>query len=327
MSFTGIATAFGTSLARFSHPKTCELFRLFGVSPHPPIPRSAGHPPASKLARLLLAYRNRTGGRCDRNTPTGRASTDSYGWRMDCKTNSQAGKLRFERRMETGRQSQDQGKPQYQPIEKSSGVTPAEKYLGHLCEKTFLSLWSYPGVYRDQGKVNGGQGKEICDLLVVFGEHIIIFSDKHCELGDSGNVTLDWGRWFRKAIKKSAEQAWGAERWIRQNPTRIFLDRECVSPLPIDLPSIGNAKFHLVVVAHGISSRIRERYRGSGSLMIDTSIKGFDMHKEPFCVGDLDQQKTLVHILDDSSLNTLMTPRDTISDFVAYLSKRENLFR
>ena len=230
--------------------------------------------------------------------------------------------------MDTSQQSEGGTTPQHEPVEESSGVTPAEKYLGKLCEMTFLSLWSYPGVYRDQGKSqNGGHGKEICDLLVVFGEHIIIFSDKHCKLKNSGNLSLDWQRWFRKAIQKSADQAWGAERWIRQNPTRIFLDRECTRPLPIDLPKAEKAKFHLVVVAHVISSRIRQEFSGSGSLMIDTTIQGGGISAKPFSVGDLDTQNTFVHILDDDSLFTLMTTRDTISDFVAYLSKRENLLR
>jgi SEC-C motif len=146
-------------------------------------------------------------------------------------------------------------------------------------------------------------------------------------LKNSGNVALDWQRWFRKAIQKSAEQAWGAERWIRRNPARIFLDRQCKRPLPIDLPKAENAKFHLVVVAHGISPRIRQEFGGSGSLIIDTTIQGSGIQTEPFAVGDLDPQSAFVHILDDDSLLTLMNARDTISDFVAYLSKRADLLR
>lgn len=37
-------------------------------------------------------------------------------------------------------------------IEKSDGITDAEKYLNELSEKTFLSLWSYPNLYTDQNK-------------------------------------------------------------------------------------------------------------------------------------------------------------------------------
>src|ERR1035437_1112134 len=229
----------------------------------------------------------------------------------------------------TESQPSNQSGQEREPIEKADGVTAAEKYLGRLCERSFLSLWSYPGLFRDQGKPqNGGHGKEICDLLVVFGQHIIIFSDKHCRFQNSGNVELDWQRWFRKAVQKSAEQAWGAKRWIQQNPARIFLDRECKQPLPINLPPAETAVFHLVVVAHGVSKHIKQLFRdSSGSLMINTDIKGFDKHIFPFYVGDLEPQKTFVHIFDDDSLQTLMTTRDTVSDFVAYLSKREELFR
>lgn len=226
-------------------------------------------------------------------------------------------------------QSSNEDTPQREPIQKADGVTVAERYLARLCEKNFLFLWSYPGVYRNQGKPeNGGHGKEICDLLVIFDQHVIVFSDKHCQLQDSADVRRDWQRWFKRAIQKSAEQAWGSERWIRQNPNRVFLDRECKRHLPIDLPSMQKATFHLVVVAHGVSSRIKKCFAGSsGSLMLDTGLKGFDQHTSPFYVGDLAPQKTFVHVLDDDSLHTLMSTRDTISDFVAYLSKREKLLR
>jgi len=219
--------------------------------------------------------------------------------------------------------------PQRDPITKADGVTDAEKYLARLCEKSFLSLWSYPGVYRDQGKLgSAGHGKEICDLLVIFDKHIIIFSDKQCALQNSGDVERDWRRWFKKAIQNSAEQAWGAERWIRQQPGRVFLDRECKHSLPIDLPSVEKSVFHLVVVAHGISPRIKQYFpESSGSLLLNLDIKGFENHTAPFYLGDLAPHKTFVHVLDDDSLRLLMAERDTISDFVAYLSKRKLLLR
>ena len=62
-------------------------------------------------------------------------------------------------------------------ISRADGITDSERYLKKLCERTFLSLWSYPNVYRDQGGAAKGDGKEVCDLLVVFENHIIMFSD------------------------------------------------------------------------------------------------------------------------------------------------------
>src|SRR5215207_7849938 len=155
------------------------------------------------------------------------------------------------------------------PIIRSDGVTDAERYLKKLCDRSFLSMWSYPGVYRDQGRGGkAGDGKEVCDLLVVFEDHIIIFSDKDCQFPNTGDIELDWSRWYRKAIQKSAEQVWGAERWIKTYQDRLFLDRACTQPFPLDLPDPARAKFHRVVVAHDGARRCREELRGSGSLMI-----------------------------------------------------------
>jgi hypothetical protein len=34
---------------------------------------------------------------------------------------------------------------------RSEGVTDAERYLKKLCERSFLSMWSYVGVFNDKG--------------------------------------------------------------------------------------------------------------------------------------------------------------------------------
>lgn len=209
-------------------------------------------------------------------------------------------------------------------IVRSKGATASERYLGKLCERSFLSLWSYPGVYRDQGPSPGKRdGKEVCDLLVVFENHVIIFSDKHCHFANSGNLQVDWGRWYRKAILKSAEQAWGAERWIRQFPSRLFLDRQCTVPFPIMLPDPADAIVHRIVVAHDGSRRCREELGGSGSLMLDSSIVGNAHLGRPFTIGHINPEKGYVHVFDDTTLHVVMSTLDTISDFTAYLTKKE----
>lgn len=203
------------------------------------------------------------------------------------------------------------------------GLTAAEHHLAQLCERSFLSLWSYPSVFRDQGQKNGGDGKEICDLLVVFENHIIIFSDKDCEFRDTGNLETEWKRWYKKAVLKSAEQVFGAERWIRQFPNRLFLDRKCSVPFPIILPAPAHAVFHRIVVAHNGARRCREMMGGSGSLMINNAIVGDSHFDLPFTVGQIAPEKGYVHVFDDTTLDVVMDTLDTISDFVAYLEKKE----
>ena len=218
-------------------------------------------------------------------------------------------------------------------VSRSDGINDAERYLQTLCERSFLRLWSYPGVFRDQS--NGGKskgGKEVCDLLVVFENHILIFSDKNINFPNTGDLDLDWSRWVRRAVLESGEQLFGAERWIKSHHDRLFIDRECKQPFPIDLPDMSSAKFHRIIVAHGAYDRCKKVMGGSGSLMIFSSIIGKDhMLKRsnggiPFAIGQVDPVRGFVHILDDTSLRILMTTLDTIYDFTSYLEKKEHLF-
>ena len=211
----------------------------------------------------------------------------------------------------------------------AAGVTPAERYLKRLCDHTFLSLWSYPSVFRDQGKQRPNQqGKELCDLLVVFENHVIIFSDKACAFPDSDDVLRDWQRWFRKAVEQSAKQIWGAERWIRNYPSRLFLDRACGHPFPIPLPNPDRIQFHRIVVAHNSVTHCRRYFgSGSGTLMLNTGIVGREHYDEPFQIGRLDALKGYIHVLDDVTLEMLLRELDTVSDFTQYLDRKESFLQ
>jgi hypothetical protein len=210
----------------------------------------------------------------------------------------------------------------------SSGITGSERLLAKLARDTFLSLWSYPNVLRAERQPNGGiQGKEIADLVVVFDNDVVLFSDKDCAFGNTGKLHVDWPRWYRKAVEKAAKQLWGAERQLRANPANIFLDPSCQTPLPVRLPAPEQLRIHRVVVAHGASERCAKELGGSGSLVIAPDIVG-DEHttgNNPFAIGMISDSKPFVHVLDDTSLLLLMHYLDTVSDFVGYLRKKEAL--
>ena len=215
---------------------------------------------------------------------------------------------------------------------KSSGTTPSERYLAHLCKGTFLNLWSYPNLFRDQKRHKGrGDGGELCDLLVVHGNDIIIFSDRSCEFPDTGNLHLDWCRWFRRSILNSAKQVHGAERWLRQYPDRLFLDRKCTQKFPLSLPAAQDLHFHRIVVALNAGDRCRREFHGNGGLKIVPSIVGKshvdpqDAQFEPFAVGQVDPKRGLIHVFDDSTLDIMLRELDTVSDFLGYLKRKEAL--
>jgi len=217
---------------------------------------------------------------------------------------------------------------------RSNGINSSEKYLQNLCERSFLKLWSYPGIYRK--KIDSESkiiGKEVCDLLVVFENHIIIFSDKNISFPNTGDIDLDWSRWVRKAVLESGKQVYGAERWIRNYPNNLFLDQQCRRIFPLDFPDMSIVKFHRIVVAHGSSERCKSYLGGSGSLMINSNIIGTDHllkiseGGQPFTVGQIDPQRGFIHILDDTTLNILLTTLDTVYEFISYLDKKESLIR
>lgn len=227
----------------------------------------------------------------------------------------------------------EQSNPEKLKVIKNVGVTDTERYLAKLAERSFLNLWSYPNPYRDKKLSGGGDGKEICDLLVVCDHHVIIFSEKSIGWPE-GNIDLAWCRWAKRAIKSAAAQAKGAERWISQFPNRVFLDQACSQPFPISLPSSKNWNLHKVIVARGASNACRRQFpEGIGSLTIKPSIIGnshwqSDAGKvEPFAIGDIDPSDSFVHVVDEISLDVIMKELDTIRDFTDYLEKRSKLIR
>lgn len=137
-------------------------------------------------------------------------------------------------------------------------------------------------------------------------------------------MKVAWPRWFKKAVQKSAEQVGGAERWIKNFPNRLYLDKDCKVPFPIHLPDPANATFHRIVVAHDASRAYHNKPGGSGSLLLDNTVVD-DSHLShmPFTIGQIDPAKGYVHVFDDTTLNIVMSTLDTSTDFTAYLTKKE----
>lgn len=67
-----------------------------------------------------------------------------------------------------------------------------------------------------------------------------------------------------------------------------------------------------------------EHFGGSGSLMLDSRLIGEQQHlQRPFVIGRINEGKGYVHVFDDTSLDVVMGHLDTVSDFIAYLTKKE----
>ena len=219
-------------------------------------------------------------------------------------------------------------------IIKSKGTTESERYLAKIADKTFLNLWAYPNVFRD-AVVNGRPaGKELCDLLVVCGDHIIIFSDKNVAWSKNKETDIAWQRWYRRAIKDSVNQLIGAEKWIIEHPERVFIDSSCAHKLPINIPPADCRKVHLVAVALGAHKACSKFFSGdTGSFIIRPSLKG-DSHINkdapeyaPFTIGDINPSGSFIHVMNDITLDIVMKELDTITDFTDYLEQKADFVR
>lgn len=187
---------------------------------------------------------------------------------------------------------------------RSRGLTASEMVLADICDRSFLSLWCYPNLYRSPGK-------ELCDLLVLFGNDLIIFSDKSCAYKQTGSPETDWKRWYKKSILESASQIRRTEVWIQKQPHRIFLESRCTTVLPIDLPDTSSLRFFRVCVISG-----------GPSLKFDLSVQGDECEGT---VGRVDAKDGWIHVIDGKQLQKLLAEISTAGDFIDYLAKKENV--
>lgn len=200
-------------------------------------------------------------------------------------------------------------------ISKSEGVTRTERLLAGLCDRTFLRLWSYPNPCRDDGK-------ELCDLIVVFQDDVLIFFDRENRRFDQNpdDIDLAWKRWRKEVIDKQIATAHGAERYIHSGRS-IFLDAAKNQPFPIPI-DLSKARFHKIVVAHGAMEACKQFSPAnvSGSLAISYGPKGAESIDHPFFV-EIDRENP-VHVLDSENLEIALNELDTIFDFTAYLDAK-----
>lgn len=190
-------------------------------------------------------------------------------------------------------------------------TNPSERYLSDLASRSFLKLWSYPNPHR-------AAGKEIADLLVVFGDDLVIFSDKASVLGTQGTGTA-WRRWYDRTIAGSVKQLQGASRCLRDPDSNVFVDSSARAPFPFSLPSTAKRRIHVVAVAQPTHDPKDAKVAWPG-LSINTEVADGSV---PFQVGMLTADGEFVHVFDGPSLELVLQEMDTVADFLGYLLRRK----
>jgi hypothetical protein len=204
-------------------------------------------------------------------------------------------------------------------IIKSKGLSSTEKVLAELCEKTFLKLWSYPNLYKSDGK-------EVCDLLAIFENHVFLFFDRESKKFEDPeqDILLQWKRWQKEVIQKQITTAAGAKKYILAGG-KLFIDQKNLTAFPIPIPK--NPIIHKIIVAHGAKEACKNFSDAnvSGSLAIGYSNKDTEGITFPFML-HLDKRDS-VHVFDSQNLEIILEELDTVHDFTAYIIAKEEAIR
>jgi len=163
-----------------------------------------------------------------------------------------------------------------------------EEAVNTLAFDTYLKYWCYPGPKDEQGS-----RKEICDLLILFRNTMIILSVKNYEF--KGN----YERYFRSTLDKALSQVAGAERRLFDASRKLFINHSDLGEIEFD-PS-KYAHVYRIIVNHSTAPLF---YPG----------------------GRLTASNKYVHIFNWDAFLGIVQELDTIPDFIQYLSEREVIF-
>jgi hypothetical protein len=157
----------------------------------------------------------------------------------------------------------------------------AEAIIHTLATKTFLTDWCYPNPKKPDGK-------ELCDLLVVFDDTAIIWQIKDLKVDGVG-------RYKKAEVEKNLRQLGGARRHMFDLRT----------PIRLENPRRGKELFNpdQVKTVHLISVLMGES-------------------DEPFPFFQIVKDK-LIHVFTREFADLALSELDTVSDFCTYLREKE----
>lgn len=165
----------------------------------------------------------------------------------------------------------------------------AEQLIQELAERTFLTDWCYANPRLPDGK-------ELCDLLVVFDTTAIIWQIKDLDVNKEGA--------FRASdLEKNLRQLSGARRQLFDLKTKVKLSNPRRGTETLDPAKIKD--FHLISVILGRSDRVALH-----PMRFLEEIKGHLAH---------------VFVLNFTEL--ILNELDTVSDFCEYLRALESIAR
>ncbi len=157
----------------------------------------------------------------------------------------------------------------------------AENFVYELAQKSFLTDWCYPNPKWEDGT-------ELCDLLIVFGETVIIWQVKNLKRQENGHYN-------KGEVDKNLRQLMGAKRRLFDLNDKMILKN----------PRRGNEEFD--------PKKIKEIY-------LVSALVGDGEHYFEFVKKIKDK---IVHVLDKNAMEIILNELDTVKDFIDYIKEKE----
>lgn len=164
-----------------------------------------------------------------------------------------------------------------------------EELVYKIVSNTYLKYWCFPNP-----KHENLSKKEICDLLVLFKETIIIISVKNYDFKGK------YDRYFRNTLKKAISQIHGAERKLFRSNLEVVFNHPIKGEFKFDSKSYES--IHRIIV---------------------------NINNDPLFYpgGSLNKNNDFIHVFNLNAFEEMVNELNTIPDLVEYLNCREKTFK
>ena len=177
-----------------------------------------------------------------------------------------------------------------------------EDFVNEIAFNSFIEHWCYPSP-----KDENGDKEEICDLLILFGDKLIIISVKNYEFKDF------YSRYFRRTIDKAVKQIYGAERKLLKSKIDIFIKhpKRDIERFPKERVK----EIHRVIVNLGEEVRFypfnKETKDEKFITLLDKEVAISNFQTQIAIVDGVNEQKQLFHFVISSKLQGIVKYTDT----------------
>ena len=205
----------------------------------------------------------------------------------------------------------------------------AEEKIVELLRKSLLNYWVIPNPYKKDKE-------ELCDILMIFKNDIIIISDKSCGItkkpNNSNDLEKKWSN-FCDGLSKSKSQLKMAMEYIKLHSNEIYSDKDCFRNAPLDININEDTKFHLITTVSNWTDLIKNKLNNDGSLLLNTETnfvtRGESRKNEryAFTLHNIPDNNIFYHMIDEVNLFKIIKHINTPTDLIKYLKNRENLIR